>query len=195
VDQDTSIFLGKRLDFAKLRRAYYFRKFRNLFPSELIEDEFDSESEISKSIIEGICKAFIRGLNFVMTYYTVKIPTFDWFFEHHYAPLMCDIYDTVKKMSLKEWNVLQEWHFEPALSLNQSLIGVIPPSSASVLPLSIQPLLQKNANHPLFIEKFEIDLDGKQQDYEAICLLPNVSYKVLKILCKDESKVYEPSIF
>ena len=36
-----------------------------------------------------------------------------------------------------------------------------------------------------FIEDFDIDLDGKQQDYEAICLLPFVTYDKIKKIFKN----------
>ena len=76
------------------------------------------------------------------------------------------------------------------------MIGIIPPSSFAVLPTSLQPLLVNNKDHPLFTETFEVDYEGKQQDYEGICLLPNVSYKTLKKMCIDENQThFEPQSF
>ena len=186
--EPNSVTMIKTLEFDNLRKEYYQTKFALQFPADITPEDFTAQVQL-------ICEAYIRGLNFVLTYYAVTIPTFDWFFEYHYAPLMCDIFQTAKDMPLREWNQLQEWKFIPPLTLNQSLIGVIPPSSVDVLPPSIQPLLRKNAQHPLFIEEFKVDLDGKQQDYEAVCLLPNVNYNVLKALCKDNSKHQEPTTF
>ena len=130
-----------------------------------------------------------------MTYYTTTIPTFDWCFEYHYAPLMYDIHQVAQGMNLRAWNQLREWNYKVPLTLNQALLGIIPPSSYQVLPETIQPLLVKNKDHPLFTDQFEVDLEGKQQDYEGICLLPNVPYSTLKRICKEKFEANEPMIF
>lgn len=187
---------GNVCDMPALRHAYYTSKFKTLTWEEH-QDEDDNvitAEQAFQNNIQDICKAYVRGLNFVMTYYLQGIPTFEWCYEYHYAPLMCDLYSYVNSLLPYEWNKLQEWKYKPPLTLNQALIGVIPPSSFAVLPPSIQPLLQRNAAHPLFSEKFEIDLQGKQQEYEAICLLPNVSYDTLRQMCKDTYKPHEPLI-
>jgi 5'-3' exonuclease len=160
------------IDFAKLRELYYTKKFGTF------TDEF----------IEEVCKQYIRGLHFVLTYYTISIPSYDWFFTFHYAPLAVDISATINNLSLREWNALQEWEYKPPLTLKQSLLGVIPPSSSYVLPDDIQRILAKQETNPLFQETFEMDLEGKWQEYEAICLLPNITYAELKRLVKDKTE-------
>jgi 5'-3' exonuclease len=100
---------------------------------------------------------------------------------------MTDLHRFAKDSKISVWNDLQSWTFQPALTLNQALLGIIPPSSVNVLPTSLQPLLQRNAEHELFKEDFKVDLEGKQQDYEAVLLLPIVDYKTLKMMCKDTS--------
>ena len=163
--------VGKlKLDFSILRRQYYERKF----------------GQFSEEFVEEVSKAYLRGLHFVLTYYTIAIPSYAWFYEYHYAPFAIDIYNTIKKMELWEWNKIQEWEYKPPLTLKQSLMGVIPPSSYKVLPEEIQSTMLKHKDDPLFSEEFEVDLEGKQQDYEGICLLPNVTYTQLKRFVKDK---------
>lgn len=176
----------QQLDFKALRTAYYTQKFKHDF--EWSEATFEAN-------IQAIVKAFVRGLNFVMTYYAQSIPSFDWCYEYHYAPLMIDVYECTQSWTQRNWNQLQEWNYKTPLTLNQALLGIIPPSSFKVLPEAIQPLLEKNKDHPLFSDDFEVDLEGKQQDYEGICLLPNVPYTTLKRMCKEKYELNEPMIF
>ena len=160
-----------KLNFEKMKKEYYIKKF----------------GDYNEELIKNIVKEYIRGLQFVITYYVNKIPTYEWCYPYHYSPLMTDVYDIVSNMSVREWNSLQEWNYKPALTLNQALLAVIPPSSSGVLPEDLKKILDSNKDHELFTEDFKIDLEGKQQDYEAVCLLPIVSYKKLKMLCKDQS--------
>ena len=159
------------LDYQSLRAEYYLRKFK---------DEFEWSDESFNANVKTICKAYIRGLIFVIKYYCNSIPTFDWYYEYHYAPLMIDIFATAKEMNTKEWNDLHEWNYKPALTLEQSLLGVIPPSSAAVCTDKVRDILIKKKNDKLFIEDFIVDVEGKQQEYEGVCLLPNIPYTSLK---------------
>jgi 5'-3' exonuclease len=149
----------------------------------------------NQRFIHEICAAYIHGLNFVLTYYVVSIPTFAWYYPYHYAPLLCDLATYATHATKREWNKLQEWTYKPALTLNQALLGIIPPSSRDVVPAPVQTVLAKNEQHPLFVEEFVMDLEGKQQDYEASVLLPNVDYNTLKRMCKDPTKPQELKVY
>ena len=175
------------LDFMGLRTEYYTRKFK---------DEFVWNEQTFHANVQTIVMHFIRGLHFVMTYYVVSIPTFEWCYEHHYAPLMYDIHEVASRLTPAQWNQLQEFEFKPALSLNQALLGIIPPSSRNVCTETVAEILEKKESHELFTEQFEVDLEGKQQEYEAVCLLPNVPYGKLKQFCREKQGPFvEPSVF
>ena len=177
-DEETKVGV---LNMDTMRRQYYENKFH-----------ITSDDDIG-----AICKAYVRGLHFVITYYTSSIPSYDWYYEYHYAPLACDIYQYLctfkEKSSLQEWHEMQQWTYVGPLTQKQALLGVIPPSSVEVLPEELQPVMNKLANSSkhkhLFSETFDVDLDGKMQDYEGICLLPNITYKQLKQFYKDSEEV------
>ena len=173
-------------DMGALHSAYYVEKFKEM------EWSCDESSRVQN--IREICRAYLRGLNFVIAYYAKKIPTYEWCYEYHYAPFMKDMYEYATSLTMSEWNELQQWTYKPALTLNQALIGIISPKSFSVLPPSIQPLLINNQNHPLFSDNFEVDYQGKMQDYEGVCILPNVPYESLKVICKDKYVKNEPIV-
>lgn len=154
-------------DYKGYRDEYYSRKL------EVVSDD----KELRDGEIDMICTEYIKGMVFVMRYYFTGIPSFSWFYPWHYAPLLSDLYHTASRLDFSTLT------FEPHLPLSmcESLVGILPPSSWGLLPTGIREQLQpKIRMDPDFLEDFEIDLDGKQQEYEGICLLPFVTYHKLK---------------
>lgn len=162
-----------KLDFYEYRKDYYITK---LGVSEnILEHE-----------IREICKEYIVGMIFVLRYYFKGIPTFDWCYKHHYAPFFSDLHETAKQMANEQQGIeFYDITFTPIkpLSIYESLVGILPPSSFNLLPENIsEKIKEKIVLDADFIEEFEIDLDGKQQEYEGICVLPFVTYKKIKEL-------------
>jgi 5'-3' exoribonuclease 1 len=123
----------------------------------------------------------MRGMSFVMKYYTKGIPTYDYSFEFHYAPLFNDLNNWVHSVDHLDF----QFKFQKPLTLVESLVSVLPPSAFYLLPEPVQTFMKERAEiDGDWSENFEIDLEGKQQDYEAVLLLPTVPYDKVKRLLK-----------
>ncbi len=154
------------LDYINYRKEYYIKKMG-------IPDDEKFEEKIDEMVDE-----YLKGVVFVMRYYFKNIPTFSWYYPNHYAPLLSDLYEKGKTKNLN-----YKFEVNYPLSMYESLLGILPPSSFFLLPNTIRQKLEiKIKLDSDFLEEFEIDLDGKQQEYEGICLLPFVSYDKLKKL-------------
>jgi 5'-3' exonuclease len=150
-----------QINFANYSEAYYARNF--------------SASR------EEICEEYMRGMSFVMKYYTKGIPTYDYSFEFHYAPLFNDLNNWVHSVDHLDF----QFKFQKPLTLVESLVSVLPPSAFYLLPEPVQTFMKERAEiDGDWSENFEIDLEGKQQDYEAVLLLPTVPYDKVKRLLK-----------
>jgi len=169
-----------RLDFQQYRRDYYQRN----FISHLSENEI-KEVDL-ESLVESVCKAYLAGFVFVIKYYVTGIPTYDWYYQYHYAPLFYDLYQYCLNGKTTEF----EFKFRPALSLTESLASVLPPSSFDLLPTKVAEYMKTRAIiEPEFPTTFEVDLEGKIQDYEAVLLLPMIDYdKVKRMLRQFKTK-------
>jgi len=165
---------GNNINFIEYRKDYYKTKL------EVSEETLEEE-------VEEICRDYIKGMKFVLLYYFKSIPTFDYCYERHYAPFFSDLLKIAKKMEKENDAPYYLINFKPVkpLGIYESLIGILPPSSFSLLPNNIsEEISKKILLDSDFLEEFEIDLEGKINDYEAILLLPFISYTKIKRLFK-----------
>lgn len=158
---------GTNIEFQSYRLDYYKTKF-----------EIMNEEDI-ENVVKKICYEYLLGMVFVLRYYFKSIPTFSWFYPYHYAPFFQDLY----KASLEFDFMGVKFNPDRPLSMVESLIGIMPPSSFDMLPATARDLMERKIILDSdFLEEFEIDLDGKQQEYEGILLLPFLSYEKIKRL-------------
>jgi 5'-3' exonuclease len=130
---------------------------------------------------EAICEEYMRGMSFVIKYYLKSIPTYDWFYPFHYAPLFSDLINWVDSVGDLDF----DFKYQKPLTLVESLVSVLPPSCFYLLPEPVQSFMKERAEvDPDWSNNFNIDLEGKQQDYEAVLLLPMVPYDKVKRLLK-----------
>lgn len=156
---------GTNIEFDNFRKDYYITKLH-------LQEEY-LESEIRR-----VCKEYMVGILFIARYYFKGIPTFSWCYPFHYAPLVSDLYTYCKDSDLKF-----EFNIDRPLSMYESLLGIFPPSSFHLLPSSVREGLKNKLLMDVdFLEDFEVDLDGCQQEYEGKCILPIVGYDKLKYL-------------
>ncbi len=156
---------GVNINFDAFRKDYYMTKL------ELKEEYLESE-------IKRVCREYMLGILFIARYYFKGIPTFSWCYPFHYAPLVSDLYAYCKDADLNF-----NFNIDRPLSMYESLLGILPPSSFHLLPRSVREGLKDKLLMDVdFLEDFEVDLDGCQQEYEGKCILPNVGYDKLKYL-------------
>jgi 5'-3' exoribonuclease 2 len=166
------------VDMQKYREAYYKRNFG--LEGELLEDS-----------IESICDEYCRGLMFVILYYTKMIPSFDWYYPYHYAPLCCDLSRFIE--SRLEKGMEYRFLYKPPLSQVEALASVLHPSNFNLLPSDVADCMNKRALIDSdFPTEFETDLEGKLQSYEGVILLPTIPYHKIKALLKKFALVDPP---
>jgi 5'-3' exoribonuclease 1 len=155
----------EELDFEGYRKEYYETKFPEL-------------KEKSK-----LCEEYISGLDFVIKYYSSGIPTFKWSFDYHYAPLFIDLLEWSKHQKSIAFN----WKFAAPLHSIENLVSVLPPSSFHLLPEGnkLREYVSQYASLDSdFSEEFQVDYEGKKEEYEGIPLIPNLDYDKAKTILK-----------
>lgn len=129
--------------------------------------------------IDKICEEYIKGMFFVIQYYLVSIPTYDWSYPYHYAPLFTDLSEFLEHHP----NYKSSFRYRGPLKLVESLASVLHPSSFYLLPIEINQMLTlRKEFDPDFNETFHIDLEGKQNDYEGVPHISTVDYDKIKML-------------
>ena len=166
------------MDFMSYRSAYYIRN-------------FGSDSD---ETIQEVCNEYLKGLIFVIQYYAKAIPTFEWFYPFHYSPLFYDLYMFVEKLVSEGRQLEYIFEFKPPLTQIEALASVLHPNSFDSIPhpqvreyMKTRALIDSS-----FPETFEVDLEGKMQEYEGIILLPMIPYETIRTILK-KYKLRDPN--
>lgn len=152
-------------EFQAYKRTYYREKLK-------LDPDKDS--------ILRVVHEYVRALQWNLHYYYHGCMSWGWYYPYHYAPFISDVanfkaIDTVFEMG------------EPFKPFDQ-LLSVLPAASCSLLPKIYQSLVTSNSS-PLakyFPAEIEYDLNGKQNDWEAVVLAPFIDEDTLlkaSVLC------------
>lgn len=169
LDQDGDMF-----DMDQYRKLYYKHKL----------DKNDNET------IELLCEDYIRGMEFVLKYYIDSIPSYSWFYNHHYSPFSGDIAKYVEQ-KYKPTSFKKD---KPMASLLQ-LMCILPPSSKNLLPSCVQSYYDSknekdNPIHKYVNGKVEVDYDFKTHEWEGVLKLPFINKdKFVEVFNKEYGKL------
>lgn len=152
-------------DFQAYKRTYYREKFK-------LDPDKDS--------VLQVVHEYVRALQWNLHYYYHGCISWGWFYPYHYAPFISDV------ANFKTIDTMFEMG-QPFKPFDQ-LLSVLPAASCSLLPKIYQSLVTSNSS-PLakyFPVEVEYDLNGKQNDWEAVVLAPFIDQETLlkaSILC------------
>ncbi|KAG7094057.1 hypothetical protein E1B28_007676 [Marasmius oreades] len=141
-----------------------------------LEIDYGSEEQMSRLI-----RRYVEGLQWVMHYYFSGVASWGWFYDYHYAPRISDL-KGVADMSF-------EFDLGKPFKPFEQLMGVLPAASKDHVPqaywsLMTDPLSPISHFYPT---SFELDLNGKKQDWEAIVKIPFISeYELLAAMSSRE---------
>ena len=145
----------KILNIEKYKKAYYENKFPGIS-------------------VEKICHEYIRGMQWVLHYYTTGIPSWSWFYPWDYSPFISDVavhFETYKAKKFPRDSPLLPF---------QQLITVLPPESNYLIIPELRSLVSRE--HPslggYFPLEILIDLAGKRREWEGIAKIPKANYGV-----------------
>lgn len=147
-------------DFEKYRNEYNLSHFQN-------ED------------IEHVCYDYVKTLVWVFEYYRNGIVDWDWAYRFHYPPLMNDLASFFQNRNLKDLTF--DFHLGSPTFPFEQLLGVLPPSSSSLLPEPYSTLLESTMIVPEELRNPpKIDREGKIREHEAVILLPFSDYQLVR---------------
>ncbi|OLY81139.1 5'-3' exoribonuclease 2 [Smittium mucronatum] len=141
------------------KERYYLSKFE-IQPNE-------------KSKIREIVKSYVEGLCWVFHYYYKGCASWPWYYPYHYSPFASDFIDLASLDIRFELGA-------PIKPLEQ-LMSVLPAASKENLPKPFGELMV-NESSPIiefYPETFQIDLNGKKQSWQGVCLLPFIDGDLL----------------
>ena len=135
--------------------------------------------------LERVCHTYLEGLQFVITYYTNNVPSWEWSYPHYYAPstyILAKYIDTF---------LFPRYQPTTPLLPFQQLLCILHPKSFNLLPKPLDTLYSNAKIDMYYPEKVEIDLDGKKNDWQGIVLLPSIELDEIKKIHNDHSELID----
>uniref|UniRef100_A0A8C7XW97 5'-3' exoribonuclease 1 n=1 Tax=Oryzias sinensis TaxID=183150 RepID=A0A8C7XW97_9TELE len=139
-------------EFRQYKRTYYMTK----MAVDVVSDEFLAQQ----------AKCYVEGIQWILHYYYHGVQSWSWYYPYHYAPFLSDI------RNISDLKLTFELG-EPFMPFQQ-LLAVLPAASMGLLPECYRHLMTSE-NSPIieyYPVDFKTDLNGKQQEWEAVVLIP-----------------------
>ncbi|KAK0626615.1 XRN 5'-3' exonuclease N-terminus-domain-containing protein [Immersiella caudata] len=147
--------------FGEWKDKYYYDKFEDWNPQNM-------EGELRK-----LTENYIQGIQWVLYYYYRGIASWPWFYRYHYSPMISDV--------MKGLNANLNFKLGQPFRPNEQLMGVLPDRSKKIVPQVYWPLMT-DADSPIidfYPRDFELDMNGKKMDWEAVVKIPFIDEKRL----------------
>uniref|UniRef100_A0A673CEE9 5'-3' exoribonuclease 1 n=1 Tax=Sphaeramia orbicularis TaxID=375764 RepID=A0A673CEE9_9TELE len=146
-------------EFRQYKRTYYMTK----MGVDVVSDEF----------LATQARCYVEGIQWILHYYYHGVQSWSWYYPYHYAPFLSDI----KNLSELKLTFDLGTPFMPF----QQLLAVLPAASMELLPECYRHLMTSERSpiieyYPL---DFKTDLNGKQQEWEAVVLIPFIDERCL----------------
>ncbi|QRV74976.1 5'-3' exoribonuclease [Ceratobasidium sp. AG-Ba] len=137
------------------------KKWKAAYYSEKLEFKASDTEAIDKLVYR-----YVEGLQWVMYYYYSGVVSWAWFYDYHYAPRISDL----KNVESLQFNFELGEPFKPF----EQLMGVLPSASYELIPEAYRELMFSEHSPILdfYPETFELDMNGKKQEWEAIVKIP-----------------------
>ncbi|KAK9474762.1 XRN 5'-3' exonuclease N-terminus-domain-containing protein [Dipodascopsis tothii] len=129
--------------------------------------------------LRALCENYVQGLQWVLNYYYKGVSSWSWFYSYHYAPKISDI--------ARGLGADVDFKIGEPLHPFEQLMGVLPDLSNKLIPSAYRHLMS-NPDSPIldfYPKEFELDLNGKKAEWEAVVLIPFVEEARLLKAMKD----------
>ncbi|KAL7387581.1 hypothetical protein ABVT39_025645 [Epinephelus coioides] len=155
-EEDDDMF---ETEFRQYKRTYYMTK----MGVDVVSDDFLAKQ----------AKCYVEGIQWILHYYYHGVQSWSWYYPYHYAPFLSDI----KNIAGLKLTFDLGKPFMPF----QQLLAVLPAASMELLPQSYRHLMTSESSPIItyYPVDFKTDLNGKQQEWEAVVLIPFIDERCL----------------
>ncbi|KAM5279114.1 5'-3' exoribonuclease 1 isoform 4-T4 [Hipposideros larvatus] len=146
-------------EFRQYKRTYYMTK----MGVDVVSDDF----------LANQAACYVQAIQWILHYYYHGVQSWSWYYPYHYAPFLSDI----RNISTLKIHFELGKPFKPF----EQLLAVLPAASKNLLPTCYQHLMTSEDSPIIeyYPPDFKTDLNGKQQEWEAVVLIPFIDEKRL----------------
>lgn len=123
--------------------------------------------------LRAIVFRYVEGLQWVLNYYYKGVSSWGWFYDYHFAPRITDL------VGLADFKF--EFDYGKPFTPYQQLMGVLPEESKEHVPAAYRDLMYEETSPIIdfYPKDFELDMNGKKQDWEAVVKIPFIDQERL----------------
>ncbi|KAI1486558.1 exoribonuclease 1 [Biscogniauxia mediterranea] len=153
-------------------QAKYKEKFLEWKDSYYAE-KFQWRPETKESELTKLCENYVQGLQWVLFYYYRGVVSWPWFYGYHYSPMTSDV--------IKGFNADLNFKLGQPFRPFEQLMGVLPDRSKKIVPSAYHDLMTdpKSPIIDFYPRDFELDMNGKKMEWEAVVKIPFIDEKRL----------------
>ncbi|KAH9991085.1 exoribonuclease 1 [Xylariaceae sp. FL0662B] len=120
-----------------------------------------------------LCENYVQGLQWVLYYYYRGVASWPWFYGYHYSPMISDV--------MKGLNADLNFKLGQPFRPFEQLMGVLPDRSKKIVPSVYHELMTdpKSLIIDFYPRDFELDMNGKKMEWEAVVKIPFIDEKRL----------------
>ncbi|KAH0791998.1 XRN 5'-3' exonuclease N-terminus family protein [Histomonas meleagridis] len=145
--------------------------------------KFQFDADVYMTCVPKVVTEYAKGMVWILNYYLHGVPSWNWYYPYHYAPLASD-FDTID-LDPKNFQFELSEPFKPL----EQLMAVLPPQSAHCLPPVMKYLMTdpKSELHEFYPTKFTVDLGGSTATWHGVVHVPFIDeVKMKKVLEKSD---------
>lgn len=168
---------------AEMDRKYEekFQEWKDKYYAGKFEWDRKNETELTK-----LCENYVQGLQWVLHYYYRGVVSWPWYYAFHYSPMISDV---IKGLTADvDFKLGQPFH------PYEQLMGVLPDRSKKIVP-SVYHELMTDPKSPIidfYPRDFELDMNGKKMEWEAVVKIPFIDQKRLLDAMAPKNKLLTP---
>jgi 5'-3' exonuclease len=137
--------------------------------------KYRHEGEFRRKILP-VCKEYLKGMNWILKYYTGHNSNWSWFYPYDAAPTAHDLSYALQDLEL-------DYDFKPDLPVAPyvQLLSILPPDSAHLLPKAFRKLMTDGNSpiHFMYPLKITLSLIGNKFWHECKPRMPYINHKLL----------------
>jgi 5'-3' exonuclease len=128
-----------------------------------------------------ICEEYLKGMNWVLQYYTGSHSNWTWSYPYDTAPTARDLLDSLSDLDAKDF-IYHVFEDNRPVEPYVQLLSILPPDSAHLLPATLRPLMTDRDSpiHYMYPFKITLSLIGNKFWHECKPRMPHVDHKLLK---------------
>jgi 5'-3' exoribonuclease 1 len=169
---------------AEMQKKYEekFQEWKDKYYEGKFEWQRDNEAELTK-----LAENYVQGLQWVLYYYYQGVASWGWYYAYHYSPMISDVYKGLN--ADMNFNLGQPFH------PYEQLMGVLPDRSKKIVPTVYHELMtdSKSPIIDFYPRDFELDMNGKKMEWEAVVKIPFIDEKRLLEAMKPKNQLLSPA--